>query len=488
MTNFVVGIDGIIVLIYIVISLGVGIHIRKYVRNAKDFILADQSVDLHSGLASLAATEFGIITCMGQAQLGYRYGFSGVTVGILLCFSMVLIGRTGFCIEPLRESGALTLPEFFEKKFTRGVRYASSIAMVIAGLLNMGLFLRSGGDFLVIVVGLAPGLLEITMTILLIIVLIYTMLGGLLSVLVTDYIQFIFMSIGMLVATGFIIYGAGWGNMIGVLTEKYGAGAFNPFVNDELGYQWVLFTGMSVFSTALTFQPVISRSLASKNTAVAKKLYEKMGLFHIVRSLIPALWGIGALVLLAPGVVDKPILAMPTMLATLLPVGVIGLLVASMLAADMSTMSSYLLAWSSLLWNDILIVFHKDKWSDKKAVAANRLLVLAIGIFVLFYGLWYPLKADLWVYLIFVGRISASSALVIFITGCYWKKASTFGAYLSIILGAAGPVIYLIAELIPPLVPYTEMVGPILVGNMSFALALAGMIIGSYAKPNLQNS
>lgn len=483
MTNFIMNIDGGIIFVYIIISLVIGIYIKKYVRNAKDFILANQSVDLYSGLASLAATEFGIITCMAQAQLGYRYGFSGVTVGILLCISMVFIGKTGFCIQPLRESNVLTLPEFFEKKYSRGVRYASSIVMVIAGLLNMGLFLRSGGDFLVIIVGLRPELLEITMTLLLIIVLIYTMLGGLLSVLVTDFVQFIFMSIGIIITTFFVIFTAGWNTMISTLTQKYGAGAFNPFVNPELGYQWVIFTGMSVFSTALTFQPVISRSLSSKNTNVAKKLYEKMGLFHIIRSLIPALWGIGALTLLAPGLVDKPILAMPTLLATLLPVGIIGLLVASMLAADMSTMSSYLLAWSSLLWNDILVIFHKGQWSDKKAVSANRLLVLAIGIFVLFYGLWYPLKADLWVYLIFVGRISASSALVIFIAGCYWKKASTTGAYLSIILGAAGPILYLIAELIPPLIPYTKAIGPILVGNMSFVLATLGMIIGSYTHP-----
>jgi len=477
-------IDGSIIAIYIIVSLIIGIHIRKYVRNAKDFILANQSVDLYSGLASLAATEFGIITCMAQAQLGYRYGFSGVTVGLLLCISMIFIGKTGFCIKPLRESNVLTLPEFFEKKYNRGVRYAASIVMVIAGLLNMGLFLRSGGDFLVIIVGLNPNFLEITMTILLIIVLIYTMLGGMLSILVTDFIQFIFMSIGILITTFFIINAAGWNNMITTLTDKYGAGAFNPFMNPNLGYQWVIFTGMSVFSTALTFQPVISRSLSSKNTKVAQKLYEKMGLFHIVRSLIPAIWGIGALTLLSPGLINEPILAMPTLLASLLPIGIIGLLAASMLAADMSTMSSYLLAWSSLLWNDILIIFHKNKWSDKKAVSANRLLVLAIGIFVLFYGLWYPLKTDLWIYLIFVGRISASSSLVIFIAGCYWKHASIMGAFWSIILGAIGPILYLIAEWIPILVPYTKIITPIIVGNMSFLLAALGMILGSHFFPN----
>lgn len=179
--------DGSIIGFYILVSLFVGLSIRKYVNNVEDYLVAGREVNLYAGMASLAATEFGIVTCMAAAQLGYRYGFSGTIVGLLLCTSMYIVGKTGFCIKPLRDANAMTLPEFFEKKYSPRVRWATGVIIVIGGLLNTGVFLRTGGEFLVAVVGLNPNYLEITMTALLIIVALYTVLGGMISVLVTDF-------------------------------------------------------------------------------------------------------------------------------------------------------------------------------------------------------------------------------------------------------------------------------------------------------------
>ena len=161
MTNFNWFLDGGIVGFYILLSLIVGIFIRKYVRNVNDFLVAGRSVDLHVGMASLAATEFGIITCMAASQLGYRYGFAGASVGLIMATVMFIVGKTGFCIEPLRKAGVVTIPEFFEKKFGPKVRWASGVVIVLGGHLNMGVFLRTGGEFLVFVAGLNPDYLEI---------------------------------------------------------------------------------------------------------------------------------------------------------------------------------------------------------------------------------------------------------------------------------------------------------------------------------------
>ena len=206
MLNFNWFLDGSIVGVYILLSLIVGLIIKKYVKNVDDFLVAGRSVDLYVGMASLAATEFGIITCMAASQLGYKYGFSGATVGLLMSIIMFTVGKTGFCIEPLRRAGVVTIPEFFEKKFGRKIRWASGVVIVLGGLLNMGVFLRTGGEFLVYVAGLNPKYLEITMTILLLIVAVYTIFGGMLSVLVTDYMQFLLMSIGLVLTTFTIFY------------------------------------------------------------------------------------------------------------------------------------------------------------------------------------------------------------------------------------------------------------------------------------------
>ena len=111
-------------------------------------------MDVYLGIASLAATEFGIVTCMYTAEAAYKYGFAGATPGLCHALAMLLVGMTGFCIKPLRDSGALTIPELFERRFGPGVRWAAGFVIVLGGLLNMGVFLRIGGEFLLLVAGL----------------------------------------------------------------------------------------------------------------------------------------------------------------------------------------------------------------------------------------------------------------------------------------------------------------------------------------------
>jgi SSS family solute:Na+ symporter len=481
--NFSWALDGSIIGFYILISLLVGLSIRKYVTNVEDYLVAGREVNLYAGMASLAATEFGIVTCMAAAQLGYRYGFSGAIVGLLLCTSMYLVGKTGFCIKPLRDANAMTLPEFFEKKYSPRVRWATGVIIVIGGLLNTGVFLRTGGDFLVAVVGLNPKYLEITMTGLLIVVALYTVLGGMISVLVTDFLQFILMSAGMIIVTIYIVFTIGWGNILDAVQSTYGAAGFNPFINKNLGWQYVMYTFLTVSATVLTWQTMISRVLACKDSTVAKKMYTKTSFFYIVRSLIPVSLGLAALTIWKPDMLGgAPITAMPKFLAAALPTGLIGIVVAAMLAADMSTDSSYLLGWASVIYNDILVVLHKGTWSEKKAVFLNKILVAAIGLFLLFYGLWYPLKSDLWVYMTLTASIYSVSVSTLLIAACYWKKANTWGAYAAIVVGSATPLLFLIMQQIPATTELAKSIGPYYSGIAAFAFAWIAMIIGSNLK------
>lgn len=481
--NFSWLLDGGIIGFYILISLLVGLSLRKYVSNVEDYLVAGREVNLYAGMASLAATEFGIVTCMAAAQLGYRYGFSGAMVGLLLCTSMYLVGKTGFCIKPLRDANAMTLPEFFEKKYSPRVRWATGVIIVIGGLLNTGIFLRTGGDFLVAVVGLNPDYLEITMTILLIIVALYTVLGGMISVLVTDFLQFILMSAGMIIVTIYIVYTIGWGNILNAVQDTYGAAGFNPFINKNLGWQYVAYTFLTVSATVLTWQTMISRVLACKDSTVAKKMYTKTSFFYIVRSLIPVSWGLAALTIWKPDMLSgAPITAMPKFLSAALPTGLIGIVVAAMLAADMSTDSSYLLGWASVIYNDILAVLHKGTWSEKKAVLINKVLVAAIGLFLLFYGLWYPLKSDLWVYMTLTASIYSVSVSTLLIAACYWKRANTWGAYAAIVVGSATPLLFLVMQQVPATAELAKSIGPYYSGIAAFVFAWIAMIIGSNLK------
>src|ERR1044072_6110705 len=103
MTNFNWLLDGSIVGIYLLVTMIAGLMVRKYVGKVEQFLVAGREMDVYLGIASLAATEFGIVTCMYTAQNGYEKGFAGATPGLLGARARGVVGFSGFGIKPLRE-------------------------------------------------------------------------------------------------------------------------------------------------------------------------------------------------------------------------------------------------------------------------------------------------------------------------------------------------------------------------------------------------
>jgi SSS family solute:Na+ symporter len=481
MTHFNWLLDGSIVGIYLLVTMIAGLYVRKYVGKVEHFLVAGREMDVYLGIASLAATEFGIVTCMYTAQNGYEKGFAGATPGILMALAMLVVGVTGFCIKPLRDSGVITIPELINKKFGPRIRWAAGVVIVLGGLLNMGVFLRTGGEFLVQVSGLDVRYLEVMMTALLIGVAVYTILGGMLSVLVTDFLQFVVMSAGLVAVTVLILVNVGWENLVSTVETHYGAGGFNPFVNPTMGWEYVVFNAFLNTAAVLTWQTTIARVLAAKDTATGRKIYTRTSFFFVCRFLIPGIWGIAALATL--GKVDNTLGAMPSYLSVAVPAGLMGLLIAAMLAADMSTDSSYMLTWGSVIYNDILAPFRKTQWSERKGLLWNRMIIALIGVFLLLYGLWYPLKGDLWTYLGVTGTIYLASISTLLIACCYWSRANSWGAAASIIVSAAIPVAYLVMEQLPSTAALAKSIGPYYSGIATYVLSGLAMVVGSLLKP-----
>ena len=486
MTSFNWLLDGSIVGAYLLVTMVAGLMVRKYVGKVEHFLLAGREMDVYLGIASLAATEFGIVTCMYTAQNGYEKGFAGATPGILMALAMLIVGWTGFVIKPLRDSGVITIPELLEQKFGGRVRWAAGVVIVLGGLLNMGVFLRTGGQFLVLVSGLDVRYLEIMMTALLIGVAVYTILGGMLSVLVTDFLQFVVMSAGLIVVTILILMTVGWTNLVTAVDTHYGAGGFNPFVNPTMGWSYVVFNALLNTAAVITWQTTIARVLAAKDTATGRKVYTRTSFFFVCRFLIPGVWGIAALATLGP--VRDTLEAMPLYLSGAVPAGLMGLLIAAMLAADMSTDSSYMLTWGSVIYNDIMAPFRKTQWSEKKGLLWNRTIIALIGIFLLLYGLWYPLKGDLWTYLGVTGTIYLASISVLLIACCYWRRANSWGAAAAIFISAFIPVTYLVSEQLPSTEGVAKAVGPYYSGIATYVISGVAMVVGSLLKPRSRAS
>jgi SSS family solute:Na+ symporter len=335
------------------------------------------------------------------------------------------------------------------------------------------------------VAGIDVRYLEIMMTALLVGVAVYTILGGMLSVLVTDFLQFVVMSAGLILVTILILMNVGWDKLVTAVDTNYGAGGFNPFVNPTMGWQYVLFNLMLNTAAVLTWQTIIARVLAAKDTSTGRKVYTRTSFFFVCRFLIPGVWGIAALATLGP--VANTLEAMPRYLSTAVPPGLMGILIAAMLAADMSTDSSYMLTWCSVIYNDIMAPFRKRPWSEKRGLFWNRTIIALIGIFLLLYGLWYPLKGDLWTYLGVTGTIYLASISVLLIACCYWPRANSWGAAASIFVSAVIPVSYLVMEQVPSTASLAKSIGPYYSGIATYLLSGAAMILGSSLKPQTRS-
>jgi solute:Na+ symporter, SSS family len=492
MSHFSWPIDGSIIGLYLLATMVAGLMVRRYVAKVEDFLVAGREMDVYLGIASLAATEFGIVTCMYAAEYGYKYGFAGATPGLLYAGAMLVVGWTGFCIKPLRDSNAITIPELLDHRFGPKIRWLAGVVIVLGGLLNMGVFLRMGGDFLVLVCNIEPTLLisghevdtiVVMMTVLLVGVATYTILGGMLSVLVTDFLQFVVMSVGLILVTVLILSQIGWDKLVSTVEMHHGSGGFNPFVNKDLGWSWVVFNLLVNSAAVLTWQTAVARVLAAKDSRTGRKVYTRTSFFFVCRFLIPGIWGIAALAVLGSNIPKgDPLLAMPKFLGGFLPFGLMGILIAAMLAADMSTDSSYMLTWASVIYNDILRPFHKGAWSDKKGLLVNRMIVAAIGVFLFFFGLWYKPPGSLWNYLIVTGSIYLTSMSTLLIAACYWRRANNWGAAGAIIAGAIVPATTLLLQKVGPwqdlFVAYDSVCG-----IAAYVLCWAAMIVGSLLKP-----
>src|SRR5207249_903281 len=274
--------DWIIIATYLTGCMAAGIWMRRFVHGVEDFAVAGRALDLNLGIASLAATELGLVTVMYTAQLGFTKGLAGATIGVLMAAAIYFVGRTGFVIGPLRRSGVMTIPELFQKRFGVKVRWLAGLFVVFGGVLNMGIFLRLGGEFLVHATGLPKGAhtLEWVMTILLGLVLVYTVLGGMLSVLITDYLQFIIMGLGIVVTSLLVLHDLGWHGLVTKLWLCWDGSAagvgktlkshpFNPLHPSNFGWLYILWQLVFQIAVVTTWQTQISRVLAAKNETAA---------------------------------------------------------------------------------------------------------------------------------------------------------------------------------------------------------------------------
>lgn len=248
-TNF-GALDWVIVAAYLAGSLAIGLYVKKYVSNMADYVVAGRGVRTALGVATMTGTEMGLITIMYSAQKGFGGGFAAFHIALVAGIITLIVGLTGFIVVPLRRMEVMTIPEFYGRRFGPKTRILGAIMLVFGGVLNMGLFLKVGSMFVVGITGLEPGgaAVAVVMIVLLALVLVYTVLGGMVSVIVTDYVQFVVLSFGLILTCILATSNLGWNHIFETVTTRMGAAGFNPFVEEgAFGFEyviWMAFLGL----------------------------------------------------------------------------------------------------------------------------------------------------------------------------------------------------------------------------------------------------
>jgi SSS family solute:Na+ symporter len=260
----------------------------------------------------------------------------------------------------------------------------------------------------------------------------------------------------MLVACILAVQKVGWQSIVDTVELVHGSAGTNPLDSAGFGPTYIVW---QMFAAGLVscavWQTAVMRACSAKDTKVVKRLYVWSSIGFMIRYMIPMFLGVCALAYLwndegtralffkvgensqdVVPVKGMPLKAMPVLLSQILPIGLIGLVGAGMLAAFMSTHDSYLLCWSSVLVQDVIGPSLRKPLSTKARLTLARLLILLIGAFLLVWSLWYPLEQDLWEYMAVSGAIYYTGAFALLLAGLYWKRASRVGAYAALLCGA----------------------------------------------------
>ncbi len=363
-------------------------------RGSTDYFLASRDAGWLIIGASLFASNIGAEHIIGLAGSGARGDMPAAQFEILA--SLVLIVLGWLFVPFYLKSGVFTMPEFLERRYSSGARIYLSIVSILAYVLTKISLTIFAGALVFEVLGIPfwTGALIVVLTTGL-----YTILGGFKAVLYTDMAQLFLLLGGMLLVTfyGFQAIG-GWDGMRMAVDQTAAASGLDStdFFNlwrpgDDSSYPW---TGMLFGAPILgiwywcTDQFIVQRVLSAKNISHARAGSLFAGYMKQLPLFIFVIPGILAYGLAGTGLLsldlNNPDKALPILISEILPSGIKGLVLAGLLAALMSSLSSAFNSCSTLFTIDFYKKF-KPRAKERELVWVGQLATVILVIFSLMY-------------------------------------------------------------------------------------------------------
>lgn len=458
--------DYAIIGIPLALVLAVSLLMRRYNNTVADFLAADRSAGRY--LITTAASHLGAAVMLMVASLevfsrtGFSMGFWNNFTGVFFLV-MTLFGVVTF---RFRETRCLTFHQFFEVRYSKGMRVFASFTNIFSGLINFGLVPAVGARFFVYFCGYPEQLhlagftvptFAIIMVVLMVMSMVMALTGGQISVMVTDCIEGLVSGVFYLVVAIFIVCAVSLTQMKEALLSGTPGNSFiNPFDiagrTDFNGWYIILglFINMSFFRGNAWNQGFSAAAKSAHEGRMASILASWRGFGALTMT---ALISIGAFTLLhhpdymahrelvTAGLknITNPQLqtqmTMPMALGVLLAPGIKGAFCAIGLFGVLASQGLQLHSYGSTLLQDVILPLRKKPLGAKAHVLALQLSAIGVGIFVCVFSLLYKPVEYLTMMTTLIGAIYLGGVGSVVWGGLYWKKGTTAGAWASMLTG-----------------------------------------------------
>ena len=424
------------VIVYLVGTLGIGVWAGRRIKNTADFALAGRKLPLAMIVTTTFATWFGAETVMGIPANFVQYGLNAIVedpFGAGTC--LILVGA--FFATRLYRMNLLTIGDFYRQRFGKGVEIFCSVAIIISYLGWVAAQITALGKVFNVLT--AGGLSEITgMVIGTMAVLVYVVVGGFVAIAWTDFIQMIVLVLGLSIIAVFSAdLAGGAGQVVGLAAQR---DLFRFFPQSSAGAGgWFTFigAGLTMMLGSIPQQDVFQRVMSARDAKTARRGAMIGGAAYIAFAFVPMFIVTAAVTVMGQSALDLAAndyqKVLPAFIMGRMPLIMQILFFGALLSAIKSTSSATLLAPSTSFVENILKNL-RPSMSDRQSLAAMRVTILVFTLSVLTYAIAmhgtsiYELVSQAY-------QITLVGAFVPLVLGLYWKRATTQGAALSLLLG-----------------------------------------------------
>jgi len=410
--------------IYMLVMIGVGLYSSKKTHTVAEFMIAGRGLPIWLCSITVIATWFGGAIMLGGAGAAYDDGMMGVIEdpwgGALALF---LIGF--FFARLFRRLRIITVVDFMEQRYGKVAGIAITVTTLFSNLMWAASMLVAFGTIFQTLTNIP---METGIIMGAFVIFLYTAVGGMWAVALTDFIQLIIIMIGLVILLVVVLIDVGgWGQVYPHLDEH----TFRMVPFDNTADQWLnyLRAWTIIGIVDISAQTLFQRVAAAKSERVAQNAFYLGGFGYLLFGMMAIFLGIIGSVTM-PELANSETIVPQLALAHLHPI-VIAIFVGAMLAAIMSTGDSVLLANASVFAKNVLPYIKRDP-SPRLSLLVARWSVPAFGFIAILIAMKIQVVFDL---MVDANILGLAAIIVPFIMGVWWKKANRTGALASMAVG-----------------------------------------------------